>query len=79
MGPLKPCAACDGSGLVAPSAFAGESTSWPAWLAKAEAVEAAGGYPPSAGATRAGLIRPLACPECSGRESVRGITTPVLF
>lgn len=65
------CGACDGSGLVAPSAFHGDAEAWPAYVARGELLAAENGWPESSSPVRAGLVRPLPCPACGaeGRDS----------
>lgn len=69
---MSGCGECEGTGLVYPSAFAGDVVSWPAWLLRVEEIEAEGAYGPGASATRSGRTRPVACPRCGGGEEGSG-------
>lgn len=66
------CGVCDGSGLVAPTPFAGERESWPAWLLGAHRSRWKAKCGPEGCPTALGIIRPLVCPACNASGSVEG-------
>lgn len=68
MNTAEPCKACEGSGLVYPTAFL-ELVAWP-YALRIAAESYRKGAPWGSSYLLTGLIGPVPCPECGGVETV---------
>lgn len=62
--PHPDCPLCDGTGLIYHDVF-GEHEPWTRFAARCDAIAREEGWSDSSSAIKAGLIRPVPCPQCT--------------